>query len=593
MSPQRVIGIDLGTTNIALSWIDPAAVSDESPAHPEIFALPQLVRPGDVQSRAVLPSFLYLAADGELPAGSLDLPWAPGQREMVGEAARERGAESPLHLVSSAKSWLCHAGVDRRAAILPHGAPENVAKVSPVTAAIKYLEHLRSAWNHAHPDILLEQQRILLTVPASFDAIARDLTLEAAKAVGLRDVILLEEPQAAFYAWLAHTKDQWRKILQPGSRVLVCDVGGGTSDFSLIEVRDDGTGNLSLDRVAVGDHLLLGGDNMDLALAHHLQTKLQAEGKKLDSGQQRALVGAARRAKEQLLLDPNLDSAPITLLGRGSKLIGGQIKSVLLRAEVEQILLGGFFPTCAKDARPQAAKRIGFMELGLPFVADAAITRHLAQFLSTHSKSGLPTHILFNGGVFNSPLLRQRLLEVLGSWGEAPEVLQGADNDLAVARGAAYYGTVREGRGIRIRGGVGRSYYVGIETATPAVPGVPPPIRALCVVPFGMEEGTGAQVPGGELGLVVGEAVQFRFLTSTTRKEDPIGLVLDEFTWPEHLTETAPIEATLTAEGLESGALVPVRLEVNITEVGTLEIWCVRTDGSQRWRLEYNVREDH
>ena len=587
---KTIVGIDLGTTNTALARVTVGAEGEAST--PEVFELPQLIKAGDVQARKLLPSFLYLASEGELPAGSMDLPWAQGRTYLVGEAARERGAEVPLHLVSSAKSWLSHAGADRKAPILPHGAPDEVEKVSPVTAAVRYLEHVRDAWNQASPGAKLEAQQILLTVPASFDAIARDLTLKAAHEAGLPDVVLLEEPQAAFYAWLAQVGEGWRKVLKPGNRVLVCDVGGGTSDFSLIEVKDDGSGNLSLERVAVGEHILLGGDNMDLALAHHLAGKLTAEGKKLDAGQQRALVAGARRAKEQLLGDATLDAAPITLLGRGTKLIGGKIKVDLLRPEVEQILLAGFFPECPKDAKPQEARRTGFLELGLPFVHDPAVTRHLAKFLTTHAKGGaLPTHVLFNGGVFNSGLLRERLLDIMGSWGGRPEVLEGADNDLAVAKGASYYGAVRQGGGIRIRGGVARSYYIGIETAMPAVPGVRPPIRALCVVPFGMEEGTEARVPSGDLGLVIGEPVEFRFLTSTTRKDDPIGVVLDEYTWPDHLTETNPIAATLDAEDLEPGTVVPVRLEVKLTEIGTLEIWSVATDGKHRWRLEYSVRE--
>lgn len=589
-----VVGIDLGTTNTALGFARvPEAESDAGLPTPEVLELPQVVRPGDVQPRATLPSFLYLAQPGELPDGALDLPWATGRAYAVGEAARERGAEVPMHLVSSSKSWLSHGAVDRRAALLPHGAPKEVAKVSPVTAAVRYLEHLKDAWAQAHPEQPLGAQPILLTVPASFDAVARDLTLEAARQAGLSQVTLLEEPQAAFYAWLGKVGDGWREQLSVGDRVLVCDVGGGTSDFSLIEVKDDGEGNLSLERVAVGNHILLGGDNMDLALAHVLHGKLAAAKKKLDAGQQRALVSQARRAKERLLSDDALEEAPITLLGRGSKLIGGQIKTTLSREELTRTLVEGFFPECPRDARPQEAQRTGFMELGLPFEADAAITRHLAAFVADHAE-GLPTHVLFNGGVFNSGLLRQRLLDVIGAWGAPIQVLEGTDNDLAVARGAAYYGAAKRGGGVRIRGGVARAYYIGIESSMPAVPGVPPPIRALCVVPQGMEEGTNAEVPGGTLGLVVGQAATFRFLTATTRKDDEIGAMLDEYTWPAELTETAPITATLEAEGLEPGTLVPVRLEVALTEVGTLEIYCVGADGDaagRRWRLEFNVRE--
>ncbi len=580
---EMVVGIDLGTTNSALGFV-------ELPGNdPRVLDVTQLVRPGDVQPRPMLPSFLYLADPGELPAGSLDLPWAGDRTFMVGTAARERGAEVPLRMVSSSKSWLCHGGVDRRAPILPTHAPAGVEKVSPVLAAVRYLEHLRDAWNAAH-ETKLEDAELLLTVPASFDAVARELTVEAAHAAGLSHVTLLEEPQAAFYAWLAKIGDAWRDHLSQGDRVLVCDVGGGTTDFSLIEVKDDGAGNLGLERVAVGDHILLGGDNMDLALAHHLMTKLQQQGSKLDAGQQRGLVQQARRAKEQLLADPSVPEAAITILGRGSKLIGGKIKTVLLRDELETILLNGFFPQCGPGDVPTQATRTGFMELGLPFVSDPAITRHLAAFLK--KQGGMPTHVLFNGGVFNSPLLRKRLIEIMDGWGAAPKILEEEENDLAVARGAAYFGAVRKGGGIRIRGGAARSYYIGIESAVPAVPGVPPPIRALCVVPFGMEEGSKIAIPGGELGLVVGEPVEFRFLSSSTRREDHVGTVLDEYTWPDALIETSPIRMTLEAEGLQSGAVVPVRLEAHLTEIGTLELWSVESNGSGRWRLEFNVREE-
>ena len=587
----RIVGIDLGTTHCAVGWVEGDTGSSDGGAKPEIFAIPQLVKPGDVQARNSLPSFLYLAEAGELPEGSMALPWAPDRDFMVGEAARERGAEVPLRLVSSAKSWLCHGGVDRRAPILPHQASAGVRQVSPVSAAVHYLTHLREAWDVAHPDLPLAAQQILLTVPASFDAVARELTQAAAKEAGLENVNLLEEPQAAFYSWLAGVGDGWREVLSPGSRVLVCDVGGGTTDFSLIEVKDDGQGNLQLERVAVGNHILLGGDNMDLALAHTLMRKLVAAKKKLDVGQQRALVQAARRAKERLLSDSSVESVPITVLGRGVKLIGGKLRTDLSRAELEAVLVNGFFPECDRDARPEEARRAGFMELGLPFVSDPAITRHLAAFLATHTAEGaLPTHVLFNGGVFNSPLLRKRLLEVVSGWSAPPVVLEENDNDLAVARGAAYYGAVRRGGGIRIRGGVARSYYIGIEKAVPAVPGIPPPVEALCVVPFGMEEGTEADVPSRELGLVVGEPAEFRFMSSTTR-HDALGETLDEFTWPDELTETAPVHTQIEAEGLEPGTLVPVRLEVKLTEIGTLELWSVSRDDRHRFRLEFNVRE--
>jgi molecular chaperone DnaK (HSP70) len=580
-----VIGIDLGTTNTAVGFAEPPARG--AGVEPRIFDLLQIVKPADPQERPLLPSFVYQAGQGELPPGSLDLPWSAGRSFMVGTGARDRGAEVPLRLVHSSKSWLCHGGVDRRAPILPPQAPDDVEKLSPVAAATRILEHIRDAWNAKH-DRKIEDEHVFLTVPASFDAVARELTMEAARSAGLENVSLLEEPQAAFYAWLAKVGDRWRTILSPKDRILVCDVGGGTTDFSLIAVEDDGSGNLTLERVAVGDHILLGGDNMDLALAHHLAERLAAEGKKLDAGQQRALVQHARRAKELLLSSPDLAEESITILGRGSKLIGSKITTALARADVESVLLNGFFPICSREDKPIQQKRTGFLELGLPFVSDAAITRHLAAFLA--GRGGPPTHVLFNGGVFNSPLLRSRLLDTIRAWGREPVVLEDSENDLAVARGAAFFGAMKLSGGIRIRGGAARSYYIGIESAVPAVPGVAPPIRAMCVVPFGMEEGTTARIPG-DLGLVVGEPVEFRFLSSTGREDDAIGTMLDEYTWPEHLTETAPISLSLAAADLEPGSVVPVRLEAHLTEIGTLELWSVRSDGREgRWRLEFDVR---
>ena len=589
MSAQYIIGIDLGTTNTALSFVQ-RGEEPNSWAGPEVFELQQLVRPGDVQARSSLPSFLYLADQDELPEGSLDLPWLPNPGFILGEAARERGAQVPDRLVSSSKSWLGHGAVDREGPILPPGV-DGIEQVSPVEVAQRLLSHLQSAWDHIHPDNKLAAHTVLLTVPASFDAVARELTLKAAHQAGFEDVVLLEEPQAAFYAWLSTMGDSWRNQLKPSDRILVCDVGGGTSDFSLIEVQDDGSGQLSLERVAVGDHLLLGGDNMDLALAHVLHQELVRSGKKLDAGQQRALVLGARRAKEALLADPELQSQTITVLGRGSRLFGNKMTATLKREILEAVVLEGFFPACAASDSPRDGRRTGFMELGLPYATDAAITRHLAKFVSTHSADQPPSHILFNGGVFNAPALRTRLLDVMSQWGPPPSVLRGGDHDLAVARGAAWYGAVREGGGVRIRGGTARSYWIGIEVSMPAVPGLPPPTRALCVVPHGMEEGTESAVPGQTLGLVVGQPAEFRFMSSSTRQDDPVGAVLDEFSWPDDLEETAPVVATLNAEDLEPGTLVPVELHSRLTEVGTLQLWCASKEDGRRFQLEFNVRE--
>jgi len=592
MSSRYVVGIDLGTTNCALAYIDTGA-GDQAVC--QELRLPQVVAPGVVEERSLLPSFLYLPGPNEQPAGAMKLPWATERDYAVGEFARQFGAQVPARLVSSAKSWLCHPGVDRRGPILPWKASETARRVSPLQATTHYLQHLVEVWNHSLGKDLaaarLEQQEIVLTVPASFDAVARELTVEAARAAGLEHLTLLEEPQAAFYAWLDISGDTWRDQVDVGDLILVADVGGGTTDFSLIEVVED-AGNLSLNRLAVGDHLLLGGDNMDLALAYQAQQRL---GAKLDATQLQMLAYSCRQAKEQLFANPKLDKAGVTVLGRGSRVIGGTLKTDLSRADVESILVDGFFPECDSEATPQRLRTTGFQELGLPYVSDPAVTKHLAAFLTRQNKSltersAFPNKVLFNGGVFKSSPLRDRLLGVLNDWHEEScTALEGTSLDLAVARGAAYYGLVRRGKGIRIRGGTARAYYIGIETAQPAVPGMPPPLKALCVAPFGMEEGTEADVPGQEFGLIVGEPVEFRFLGSTTRRQDLPGTLVEE--WAGEIDELAPVAATLD-EPTKSGRVVPVHLHSKVTEVGQLELWCQSRDGSQRWKLEFNVREE-
>jgi molecular chaperone DnaK (HSP70) len=613
MSASRfVVGIDLGTTNSALAYYDTGAAEEAGLAH---LRIPQVVQPGVVEERPLLPSFLYLPGPSEQPAGALKLPWEKERDYCVGEFARVFGSQVPTRLVASAKSWLCHAGVDRRAPILPWQAPAGGRLVSPLQATTYYLKHLVDAWNWLMArDVAehrLENQDIVLTVPASFDAVAKELTVEAARAAGLEKLTLLEEPQAAFYSWIEASKDQWREQVEVGDVVLVCDVGGGTSDFSLIAVSEE-AGQLVLTRVAVGEHILLGGDNMDLALAHHAAAAFKARGVNLDAGQMHALWHTCRLAKETLFGSTDASgeppaSAPLVVLGRGSRVIGGTLKGELTRADVEKVLVEGFFPTCAMNDPPRRQRSVGLQEIGLPYAADAAVTKHLGQFLTRNEevltekastkrgrkKSAQPAVVLFNGGVFKADPLRRRLLDVLGKWinpKAGVRELAGADLDRAVAGGAAYYGLVRRGKGIRIRGGAARSYYIGVETSLPAVPGSPPPIKALCVVPFGMEEGTEADVPGQEFGLVVGEPAEFRFLGSTVRRGDTVGVLLDE--WQGQIDELSPMSTTLEAPGKE-GRTVPVHLHSKVTEVGILELWCISRDGKQKWKLEFNVRERH
>ncbi|HWO24719.1 MAG TPA: Hsp70 family protein [Kofleriaceae bacterium] len=585
---MKILGIDLGTTNSAL-----AVAGDEQPAR----AVPimQVVGPGEAAERPTLPSFLLLPSELEVPPAQLQLPWSGPMRYAVGTFARERGAELPHRLVSSAKSWLCNPSIERTAQVLPfRGAQRELEaetdgeRVSPVNASARYLAHLRAAWDDANPDDPADEQEVLVTVPASFDPVARELTVVAAREAGLDRVTLLEEPQAAFYAYLAARGDAWRQDLAPGDVVLVCDIGGGTTDFSLIEVADAG-GSLALERIAVGDHILLGGDNMDLALAALAGKQLADAGKTIDALQQRALVHACRRAKETLLGPSPPAAVPISILGRGSKLIGGTLKVEVTREQAETFLVDGFFPTVGADARATRRRAAGLREMGLPYAHDPAITRHLAEFLGRFGR--MPTAVLFNGGVMKAPRLQGRVVELLRSWcGRDVRVLEGADPDLAVALGAAHFGEVRRGQGVRIRGGTARAYYIGIESSMPAIPGFAPPVKALCVAPQGLEEGSSVALPDDELGLVVGENVTFRFFAAATRKDDQAGTLIDADT--EGLVELDPVEKLVPAEGeRRAGDLVPVRLEAHVTEVGTLELWCAARDSSGRWKLEYSVRE--
>ncbi|MDY6909956.1 MAG: Hsp70 family protein [Thermodesulfobacteriota bacterium] len=599
IQPKYVVGIDLGTTHCVLAYA-PVPQSRWDEPQIRIFPVPQLTAPGEVASQPLLPSFLFLPGPHDVPEGGLALPWNEGLDYAVGDFARKRGAEIPNRLVSSAKSWLCHSGVDRLKPILPWDSPAEARRVSPLEATACYLRHLRDAWNHTHAkeddSARLEIQEIFLTVPASFDAVARELTVKAAEAAGLERLTLLEEPQAAFYAWIESQGDRWRKNVWVGDCVLVCDLGGGTTDFSLIRVEEE-HGEMVLRRVAVGDHILLGGDNMDLTLAYALQAKLSERGVRLDGWQFRGLWHACRTAKERLLTDPNRETEPIVVLGRGSSLIGGTLRTELTREEVTRILLEGFFPLCGPDDFPQSRPKVGFREMGLPYESDPAVTRHLARFLSRQGSGeepgeACPTGVLFNGGVMKPEIVRERVVTLLSRWrgGEPLRRLESPDLDLAVARGAAAYGLARHGHGVRIRAGAPRSFYIGIESAMPTVPGVPTPIKALCVVPFGMEEGTREVIREKEFGLVVGEDAVFPLLASGSRKDDRPGDVVED--WSGEIDEVVSMETHLPISAEDAGGtVIPVWLESAFTEVGTLEIWCVSREDERRWKLEFNLRE--
>ncbi len=618
-----VVGIDLGTTNSALTYskLESTLESTESRADSrvEVLEIPQVFGPGQVGSQTTLPSFLYIPHSGELASAAAQLPWtSEGQSDsaykanVVGKWARDRGAEVPDRVVSSAKSWLCASQADRQAALLPWRSEITEGKCSPVQASKRYLEHLGAAFvndrKNNGENVSAADCTVVLTVPASFDEVARALTHAAARDAGLGDPVLLEEPLAAFYAWLDANDRDWRKQVQPGEVILVCDVGGGTCDFSLIAVGED-QGQLHLERISVGEHLLLGGDNMDLALAYGLKQQLEAQGRSVDHWQFLSLVAAARSAKERLLITDDLASLPIAVASRGSSLFAGTVTTELTRAQVLSTIVEGFLPRTRLDEMPKTRRSAGIQEFGLHYESDAAISRHLARFLrrsaqnvasnpqlqtlvgaNLQNEALLPTAVLFNGGVFRAPALRQRIVELLSTWsGSSIKELTGADYDLAVARGATYYGKLRStGRGIRVQSGTARSYYVGLEEVAPAVPGIEPKVRGLCLVPQGTDEGTEIELKDQQFGLVIGEPVEFRFFSSTVRAGDKPGTVVDDAA--HSLDENAQLSLTLRSDGEDEGKVIPVRLDAVVNEMGMLQVYMKDTTSGRKWNLEFNLR---
>ena len=609
MTVRFSLGIDLGTSNCAM------ALSDLDTDRTEIVPIPQILAPNQLGEKPILPSALYLLHPEEFRPGSFPLPWDEGmERGIVGQFARDHGALVPDRLVTSAKSWLSNPHIDPKQRTLPWQSDSAEEKLSPFDCSRRYLQHLKGTFLETAQakdrQWDLGDGQIVVTVPASFDEVARSLTAEAAEAAGLGHVTLLEEPQAAFYAWAARAGRQWRDAVTPGDIILVCDVGGGTADFSLIAVTDV-AGNLELERISVGEHILLGGDNMDLALAYTLQARLEAEGKSLDAWQFLALVHAAARAKITLFEDASLAEAPIAVPSRGSSLFAKTISTVLDRASLSQVVLDGFFAQTELDDLPREARRTGLQEFGLPYASDPVISKHLARFLTRSLQNVqaseqlgalvgarvggpalMPTAVLFNGGVFKAGPIRARMLDLLASWngGHAVRELEGFEPDLAVAQGAAIYGQHRAtGKGMRIKAGAARSYYIGLETSMPAIPGFRPPVKALCVVPQGMQEGTEQLIEGRTFGLVTGEAAEFRFFSSAVRSGDTPGQILPD---AEHeLEETSLLEVELPAlPDVPVGQVVPVRIEAVLTELGTLELWMKHANSDQRWKIEFHVR---
>ena len=597
--PSRyIVGIDLGTTNSAVTYID----TQEEPWKIRVLPMLQLVGPGEIEPRDSLPSFHYQPVAGQLSGESLKLPWQEKAKAYaVGVFARDEGANSSGRQVGSAKSWLCHPGVDRTADLLPWHGAEDVERVSPVEASSRYLQHMRDAWNATFPGESLAEQDIVLTLPASFDEVARELTVEAAASACLPRVVLIEEPQAVFYAWVDKHADNWEQLVAPGQKILVCDIGGGTTDFTLIHVRQSGSdgeesGRVQFHRVAVGDHLILGGDNLDLALAHHVEQKIRPGGK-LEGRQWDVLLGNCRRVKEVLLSDDAPESLTVNLPGSGSKLVGGGLQTEVTREEVRQLLIDGFLPQVDLSAKP-VQRQSGFQEFGLPYATDAAITRYLAAFLNAHrddacDKSVAADHdparpdvVLFNGGFFASPLLRDRWLDVLSGWFHdkqhpqwSPTVLEHDRLDLAVARGAAYYGMVRRGQGVRIAASLARSYYVSVASDEPV---------AVCLVPGNAEPGQMFELSKRTFQLAVSQPVEFSLFSSSTRLADQAGdlLPIDR----EQMTPMPPIRTVLKTRSRNETGEIPVHLRVHLTEVGTIELWCQQVDSERNWRLQFDIR---
>jgi molecular chaperone DnaK (HSP70) len=577
------VGIDLGTTNSALAYVDPREAgvrpghSDDRPGHSDdrafppirVLPIPQSVTADRVEPVRVLPSFLYL-----------------GDREYVGVHAREQGAVVPTRLVHSAKSWLANSEVDRTAKILPWDSEEIGRVLSPVEVSAKFLRHLREAWDRERGTPLADED-VVLAVPASFDEEARELTVQAANDAGLRKLTLLEEPAAAFYSWIANHLQESRGNLVDGQTVLVVDVGGGTSDFTLVRVARDGD-RIDFTRTAVGKHLLLGGDNLDLALARLVEGKLGAS---LSLRQRNAVRRQCSAAKERLLSDPDVDSVEVTVVGAGTALVGGVRKAELYGKEVLDLALDGFLPPCALNERPREDKRVLFRELGLPYVSDPAITRHLAEFLggaADHARHGIDA-ILFNGGFFVPDVLRDRVTDIVESWyGRRPAMLENRDPDLAVAVGAAYYSFVRSGgQGVIVRGGLPRAYYVGIASPDPER------TRAVCLVPRGTEDGTTLELGRDDLRLRANRPVSFRLYSSLVRTDDPLGAVI-EVAREEAASELhvhAPLNAVMRFGKQKDERLIPVKLGARLTEIGTLELWCASTITEHRWRLQFELRK--
>lgn len=594
---RYIIGIDLGTTNSAVSYVDLAA-GDTGPDRIRSYPIPQLTGAGEFSRLAILPSFIYIPGEYDISKSAIAIPWKTEDDNFVGAFSRDHGATVPARLVSSAKSWLCHDKADRHARILPWGAGEEVAKVSPVAATAYFLRHIRTAWNHDRgedPELYLENQMVTITVPASFDEVARDMTLEAAAMAGFGQVTLLEEPLAAFYSWLMRHEKRWSDHVRPGELILVCDVGGGTTDFTLITLKEV-DGSPRFERIAVGDHLILGGDNIDLALARHAEASLFRKQSRatLPGDRWKMLCHQCRQAKE-MLLDGLAESRKITLMGKGAKLIGGTLTTELFREEVVRIVLDGFFPVVDQSAARQAPPRKGITEFGLPYEPEPAVTRHLGWFLEHHAEDvrkaigrdrPMPDLILFNGGSLKAPVIQERIREAVRHWfgtsdPALPRVLENPHPDTAVALGATYYGLVKIGRGVRVGSGSARSYYMGVDAGQTER-------RAICIVERGLEEGSRILVKDRSFEVLTNQPVRFEMYSSSFRSGDTSG---DLVTVDDTLTPLPPLQTVVQygKKGVEKS--IPVEIDGEYTEAGTLSIWCRSRISDHRWQLRFQLRD--
>lgn len=594
-----IVGIDLGTTNSAIAFVgeDPASTQRDPIA---LFEIAQLTGPGELGRLQVLPSFLYLPGPYDIDPSAIKHPWPTAADRFAGALARDHGAKVPARLVASAKSWLCHGKVDRRARILPWGAPDEVFKVSPVQASADYLTHIRNAWNHAWGDEeerFLENQRVVLTVPASFDEVARELTLKAAGLAGLRDVILLEEPLAAFYSWLVRHENDWQDHVRPGELILICDVGGGTTDLTLVTLNAVEGGSPRFERIAVGDHLILGGDNVDLALARKVEAGWHGAAGSLDADRWKALCHQCRQAKEAILAG-TAERQRVTLTGTGSRLIGGTLTAELDRATVEATVLEGFFPMVDTTERPPKAQRAAITEFGLPYESEPAVTRHLQRFMARHRAdieraigrpTALPDHVLFNGGALKPGIIQSRIVDsLLQMAGDAnarhPQILENRSHDTAVALGAAYYGLVKTGHGVRVGSGSPRAYYLGVAQPDPTAD---TPQQAICLIERGLEEGHPIELGSRQFEVLANQPVQFELFSSSYRSGDAIG---DLVTVDDTLVPLPPLQTVIQYGKKGARTSVPVVIAGEYTELGTLGLWCRATTSPHRWQLQFQLR---